>query len=302
MIQISKIKSLLANYKFKQVNSKVLSFISSDIKGDLTEMHSILWANGIESELIMNSKLSAKGGLLVDGIEITPIPSKIIFREASSIPGENPSVVNRLKFAHFIHQVISQTSKPFTIRLESSGKVVQIKGVTHIKFLGDSIADFRIMQGTNAVRVTVNSMEGTYHTKIDDSHVLNEAHDSLVNAAETGLLNAEIDERDYMTLHQPVAIKASSTAIRNLIMKHIRNGVGIIGDFNKSHFKFNPNKNEVVVKCDKVFKNPTDLKSGHEPYLIVSNSPTETLFDLKGLTVDLVSKRNLPGNSTVIHI
>lgn len=302
MIPKSRIKaSLTRKFMVKDVDSRLIAIVGTDPKRDLETAKSLLDAAEIPYTFNDKSSISAYGTILVERLEIVAIPKKIKFVTPTGLGTNNPAVQNRLSFAHLIHQVMLHTAKPFNI-IFAGNKRVQIKGVTNIKFLGESIADLRIMQGNTKVRVTVNMLDGVYHTEIKNTSVQNIAHDALVEAAQSGILNATIDDNDNMELHQPVVMKAPRVAIRELITSHIRGGVGVVGTFTKNSAIFDGNTNTVLIKCDRVFKTEVDLKPDDEPYLVVSNSPTESLFDLKGLTIDLVPKRNLPVNSTVINI
>jgi hypothetical protein len=87
-----------------------------------------------------------------------------------------------------------------------------------------------------------------------------------------------------------------------LILDHIRGGVGVMGRFDKNSATFDGMTNILKLKCHKVFKSGTDISSGDHPWVVISNSSTESLFDLRGLTVDLVPKKTLPRNTTIINI
>lgn len=302
MIPKSKIKSVLSRkYSVKDTDSRTLTIIGTDPKTDIREAMTLLEEAEIPVSFNDMSEISAYGEVMADKIVVVARPKKIQFMTPTGLgSSNNPSVTNRLSFAHMIHHVITKTTKPFNI-IFSGNKRVELKGVTNIKYLGDGIADLRIMQGSTPVRVTVNLMEGVYHTMVEDRLALDVAHDALVSAAESGILNASIDDSDRMELYQPVALKAPRGVIRKLIMDHIRGGFGIVGRFGKESVTFDGNTNTLTIKCDRVFKSVTDLKPDDEPYLIITNSPNRKLFDINGLTVDLIPKRVLPENSTLIN-
>ena len=302
MIPKSKIKSVLSRkFSVKDTDSRTLMIVGPDPKKDIRLAMSLLEEAEIPVTFNDSSKISAYGEVMADRITVVARPKKIQFVTPTGLgSSNNPSVLNRLSFAHLIHQTVVKTTKPFNI-IFAGNKRVELKGVTNIKFLGEGIADLRIMQGNNPVRVTVNRLDGVYHTMVEDRMTLDIAHDALVNAAESGLLSATVDGNDKMELYQPVAFKAPRGAIRKLIMDHIRGGFGVVGQFGKESVTFDGNSNTLVFKCDRVFKTVTDLKPDDEPYLIITNSPGQKLFDINGLTVDLIPKRELPENSTMIN-
>lgn len=274
--------------------------ISDDPRLGIVQAKELFESNSIPYKY-NNSRISSYGSLIASGVEIVFIPYKIQFMEPTGVSNSNKSVQNRLVFAGLVQQAISKTAKPFDISFNSDKKVL-IRGVTGIKFLGDSIADIRLVQGSANTRLSINMMDGVYHTKIQNRSVKNAAHDALVKAAESGLLNATVDNNDYMDLHQPVAIEAPRSAIRDLITSHIKGGYGIVSEFNKNSFSFDGKSNTLSIKCDKIFKTSIDLMADDTPYIIITNSKTDRLFDIKGVTLDLVAKRNLPSNTTFIHI
>lgn len=296
-MSISKIKNVLRGYNVSQVNSKELTIILKQPTKHIMEIIALLNSKGFEST---PKNIKNKYSIHHKNIKISILPQTISFKTPNSIRGENDSVTNRLHFAHYIFQ-LSKHINQFNIDFVGNKKI-NIKNCQGVKFLGKSIADLRLITDKKSIPLTVNNIDGIYYSNVQQEYTKNLAFDGLELAIQNQFINATIDDYNNIKLESHLAIKADTQIVRQLISKHIRNGFGIIGDFTVNSFNYVSRNNTLTVKCNRVIKTSSDFSSEDEVYIILSNDKNSSLFELNGLRIDLVPKRNLPSNTIIINM
>ena len=270
---------------------------TTDRKTTLQQIYGMFMVDGAKA--IKKTPYSATGAVKLGSFNIVVTRDRYQPAKATNLPSGNESVKNRLSFGAMVHDVLANTLKPLTIVFDG-GKKIKVTNVTGAKFAGKGIADFALMQGTKAIPLSVHRINGSYRHQLT-GRFLDFAHEALEKVTMDEDIDASM-EGDRMTLHAPVVFPADSRSIRELMFQDLNNGMGIVGNFKPEDFKYDGKTNTLTIKCHRVFETPTDLKSEDKPYFVVVNSLNGQIGELKGLQLDLVSKRALPKRMVLADI
>jgi len=267
----------------------------------LRQIYALFLPDGAKA--IVTSPLSATGAVQVGTYTIVVTRPNYAPLMPTGVAATNASVANRMKFGAMINDVISNTLKPIDIVFDS-GKKALYKGVTSIRFLGEGVADFTLLSGGRPAPVSVLTRAGSYRINITGNRFLDLAYDALERAAEEGNIDADMTG-DTMSLNAPVVFCADIRCVRELIFQDMRGGgggVGIVGDFISTDYKYDGRTNTLTIKCHRVFQTSTDLKSDDKPYFAIVNNPSGKIGELKGLGLELIPKRMIPRTATIVNI
>lgn len=278
------------------MGNRVHYVIAKDPKGAISDIRGLFPDSKVDKKV----KLSRYGSVVVGHNHIVATP--ITYRPSiKPISERNESVKLRMEVMQYIKDTIASTLRPLTIVFDGK-KRITIKGVIGVKSSSTGITDMRlVLVGNREIPVAIHREIGVYRHKIQARNVHDRAYAALEKAAEDGMLDATMED-DRMTLHHAVVMKAPTPAINGLIFSDIKGGFGIVGDLTDNDFRYRGKDNTLTVKCYRVFKSSSDLVGGSTPYLLINNSSDQNLGELKGLQVDLVPRRGLPRDYTIINI
>jgi len=245
------------------------------------------------------SKYSSIGAIVVGNYSIVSTPDRYTPTPPRNLPSGNDSVKNRLAFSLMVNDVLNNTIKPLDIVFDG-GKKITVKGVTSIRFNGKGVADFTLFQGTKPIPMSVHRASGNYRHELSGRY-LDLAYDALERATMDEVIDAEMNG-DTMTLNAAIAFQADNRSIRELMFQDINGGLGIVGNFQPSDFKYDGRSHELNVNCARAYQSAVDLKSSDKPYFVITNSPTGKIGEIKGLQVELVPQNGLPKRMVMVNI